>query len=76
MDLEIFDQTTAQLPNEQLEMVRDLLQYAAKELSLSENTEMARKTENECSLLDILEENPDEKYFLSQEQTDKLLGRL
>ena len=29
MDLEIFDQTTAQLPNEQLEMVRDLLQYAA-----------------------------------------------
>ena len=41
MDLEIFDQTTAQLPNEQLEMVRDLLQYAAKELSLSENTEMS-----------------------------------
>ncbi len=25
MDLEIFDQTTAQLPNEQLEMVRDVL---------------------------------------------------
>jgi len=31
------------------------------------------KTESECSLLDILEDSPDEKYFLSQEQTDKLL---
>src|SRR5690554_5884964 len=27
-----------------------------------------RKTESECSLLDILEDSPDEKYFLSQEQ--------
>ena len=41
MDLEIFDQTTAQLPNEQVKMVRDLLQYAAKKLSLSDNTEMS-----------------------------------
>ena len=31
------------------------------------------KTENECSLLDILEESPEEKYFLSQDQVDKLL---
>ena len=31
------------------------------------------KTENGCSLLDILEENPEEKYFLSQDQVDKLL---
>jgi site-specific DNA-cytosine methylase len=30
------------------------------------------KTESEFSLLDILEENPEEKYFLSQEQVDKL----
>ena len=34
------------------------------------------KTENGSSLLDILEENPEEKYFLSQEQTDKLLSKL
>src|SRR5690606_24999921 len=34
------------------------------------------KTENGCSLLDILEENPEEKYFLSQDQVDKLLGNL
>ena len=32
MDLEIFDQTTAQLPNEQLKMVRALLQSAAEDL--------------------------------------------
>jgi hypothetical protein len=32
-----------------------------------------RKTESECSLLDILEDSPDEKYFLSQDQVDKLL---
>lgn len=32
------------------------------------------KTESECSLLDILEDSPDEKYFLSQEQVDKLLS--
>jgi site-specific DNA-cytosine methylase len=34
------------------------------------------KTESECSLLDILEDSPDEKYFLSQEQVDKLLSKL
>ena len=31
------------------------------------------KTENECSLLDILEENVPEKYFLSKEQVEKIL---
>ena len=30
-------------------------------------------TENECTLLDILEENVEEKYFLSEEQTKRLL---
>ncbi len=34
------------------------------------------KTEKGCSLSDILEEHVDEKYFLSQEQVDKLLGNL
>ena len=29
----------------------------------------------ECSLLDILEEHPDPKYFLSQEQVEKILSK-
>ena len=33
-------------------------------------------TENECTLLDILEESVDEKYFLSAEQTQRLLKKL
>ena len=32
------------------------------------------RTGNECSLSDILEEHPDQKYFLSEEQTKKILG--
>ena len=32
------------------------------------------KTENECSLSDILEEKVDEKYFLSEHTTNKLLS--
>ena len=34
-----------------------------------------RKTGNECSLLDILEDQVDSKYFLSPEKTAMLLGR-
>ena len=33
-------------------------------------------TENECTLLDILEESVDEKYFLSADQTERLLKKL
>ena len=33
-------------------------------------------TGNECTLLDILEESVDEKYFLSAEQTQRLLKKL
>ena len=32
------------------------------------------KTENECSLSDILEENPDPKYFLSWEKLTRTLA--
>lgn len=32
------------------------------------------KTENECSLSDILEEKVDEKYFLSEQTQNKLIG--
>ena len=34
------------------------------------------RTENECSLSDILETEVEEKYFLSDEQTAKLLSKL
>ena len=33
------------------------------------------KTENGCSLSDILDAKVDQKYFLSQEQTEKLLNK-
>ena len=32
-----------------------------------------RKTESECMLLDILEEEVESKYFLSKEQTEKIV---
>ena len=35
----------------------------------------SRNTENAFSLSQILEENPDQKYFLSEEQTTKMLSR-
>lgn len=35
----------------------------------------SRNTESACSLSEILEENPDPKYFLSDEQTEKMLSR-
>nr|DAU44843.1 MAG TPA: hypothetical protein [Caudoviricetes sp.] len=31
------------------------------------------RTEKECSLLDILDEEVDEKYFLSEEQMKKII---
>ena len=34
------------------------------------------KTENECILLDILEENPNKKYYLKQETAEKVLKSL
>jgi hypothetical protein len=35
-------------------------------------TSESPKTENGCSLSDILETNPDPKYFLSQEAVDRI----
>lgn len=35
----------------------------------------SHKTENECSLSDILEEQVDQKYFLSSEATQKILNK-
>jgi hypothetical protein len=32
-----------------------------------------RRTESECTLLDILEPKVDEKYFLSKEQAEKIV---
>lgn len=37
-------------------------------------TSESLKTGSACSLSDILEENPDEKYFLSQETVNRLMG--
>ena len=37
------------------------------------NTTVYHKTESECSLLDILEDEVDEKYFLSREQAEKIV---
>src|SRR5690554_5020487 len=34
------------------------------------------KTEKECSLSDILEDNPDQKYFLSEEKVQAILSNL
>ena len=34
----------------------------------------SRKIARECSLLDIMEENPDEKYFLSDQTVNRLLS--
>ena len=34
------------------------------------------RTEKGCSLSDILEENPDDKYFLSDTQTKWVMGRV
>ena len=41
---------------------------------LTAKTSEFPKTGSVCSLSDILEENPDEKYFLSSEQTAKILS--
>ena len=41
---------------------------------LTAKTSEFRKTENGCTLSDILEEHPDPKYFLSKEQTAKLVA--
>lgn len=39
----------------------------------TQNTTVYHKTESECSLLDILEDEVDEKYFLSREQAEKIV---
>lgn len=41
MDLEIFDDTKETVPKEQIELVRDILNYAGKYIDLPENTEMS-----------------------------------
>ncbi|GGI62898.1 rRNA maturation RNase YbeY [Limosilactobacillus caviae] len=41
MDLELFDHTADHISSEQQKMVIDLLQFAAAELGLAENTEMS-----------------------------------
>lgn len=35
-----------------------------------------RKTENESTLLDIMENQPDSRYYLSEEKVQQLLDRL
>ena len=45
-------------------------------LCLTAKTLEFRKTESECSLSDILEENPDPRYYLSEEKTQKLFMSL
>lgn len=35
-----------------------------------------RKTENESTLLDIIERHPDDRYYLSEEKVQQLLDRL
>ena len=42
---------------------------------LTLRTSESPRTGPECSLRDILEENPDPKYYLSQEAKEKLLSR-
>lgn len=41
---------------------------------LTAKTSACRRTGKECSLSDILEESVDEKYFLSQQQVEKILA--
>lgn len=43
-------------------------------MCLTVKTTEYHKTGKECSLLDILEEQVDQKYFLSEKQTQKILG--
>lgn len=43
---------------------------------LTQKITECHKTETECSLSDILEDSVDEKYFLSEEQTERLLGKI
>ncbi|USS87388.1 rRNA maturation RNase YbeY [Fructilactobacillus hinvesii] len=41
MDLEIYDETKEQVPNAKLELIKNLLDYAAQTLKLEDNTEMS-----------------------------------
>ncbi|USS89594.1 rRNA maturation RNase YbeY [Fructilactobacillus cliffordii] len=41
MDLEIYDETKDQVPATQIELIKNLLDYAAQTLDLSDNTEMS-----------------------------------
>lgn len=41
MDLEIFDHTDGMATNEQIDLVKKVLQFAAKKLQLADNTEMS-----------------------------------
>ena len=57
------------------------LTYGKQGMTLNGSVSTVRISEspstgNECTLLDILEESVDEKYFLSAEQTQRLLKKL
>ena len=43
---------------------------------LTQKTSEFHKTGSVCSLLDILEEQVDEKFFLSEEQTARILAQV
>lgn len=42
---------------------------------LTAKISVSHNTENACSLSQILEENPDQKYFLSEEQVERMMNR-
>ena len=43
---------------------------------LTQKISVYRKTENVCSLSDILEEQVDDQYFLSEEKTEQLIKQI
>lgn len=56
MDLEIYDETNDGVPAEQVQLVKDVLEYAGKYIKLGENTEMSVTFVNNARIQEINKE--------------------